>query len=134
MRRCNGSIPSTYRHQPRGRTMRLTIRTRMRSLRRCVACVGITLMLVSLAGLGLVPAQTPPDAHTQHHPPASSPDVSSPASSAAPPVSAPAGMGNMTQGMGAAPPKEIYPSLMDLPTLPPEKRADVQRAASERML
>ena len=113
--------------------MRLTIQTPMRSLRQCVAWMGISLMLVSLAGLGLVRAQTPPDEHTQHHPPAASPDASSPASSAAPPVSAPAGMGNMMQGMGAAPPKELYPSLMDLPDLPPEKRADVQRAASERM-
>jgi ferredoxin-NADP reductase len=42
-------------------------------------------------------------------------------------------MGEMMRGMGAAPPKELYPSLMDLPDLPPEKRADVQRAAYERM-
>ncbi len=43
------------------------------------------------------------------------------------------GMGEMMRSMGAAPPKEIYPSLMDLPDLPPEKRTEVQRAASERM-
>lgn len=43
------------------------------------------------------------------------------------------GMEDMMRGMGAAPPKEIYPSLMDLPDLPPEKRAEVQRAAYERM-
>jgi ferredoxin-NADP reductase len=43
-------------------------------------------------------------------------------------------MGEMMRGMGAAPPKELYPSLMDLPDLPPEKRAEVQRAAYERML
>jgi glycine betaine catabolism B len=47
-------------------------------------------------------------------------------------------MGNMMQGMeemmrGMAPPKELYPSLMDLPDLPPEKRTEVQRAAYERM-
>jgi glycine betaine catabolism B len=47
-------------------------------------------------------------------------------------------MGNMMQGMeemmrGMAPPKELYPSLMDLPDLPPEKRPEVQRAAYERM-
>ncbi len=43
------------------------------------------------------------------------------------------GMGEMMRNMGAAPPKELYPSLMDLPDLPPEKRTEVQRAAYERM-
>jgi len=42
------------------------------------------------------------------------------------------GMGEMMRNMGAAPPKELYPSLMDLPDLPPEKRTEVQRAAYER--
>ena len=43
------------------------------------------------------------------------------------------GMGEMMRSMGAAPPKEIYSSLMDLPVLSPEKRAEVQRAAYGRM-
>ncbi len=47
-------------------------------------------------------------------------------------------MGGGTEGMGGmmggkAPPKELYPSLMDLPELSPEKRAEVQRQAHERM-
>lgn len=41
------------------------------------------------------------------------------------------GMGEM--GMGTSPPKDLYPSLMSLPDLPPEKRADVERQAHERM-
>jgi ferredoxin-NADP reductase len=35
--------------------------------------------------------------------------------------------------MGANPPKELYPSLMNLPDLSPEKREEVQRQAHERM-
>jgi ferredoxin-NADP reductase len=41
-------------------------------------------------------------------------------------------MGGMG-GMGGKPPKELYPSLMDLPELSPEKRDEVQRQAHERM-
>ncbi len=43
------------------------------------------------------------------------------------------GMGKMMEGMGALPPKELYPSLMDLPNLPPEKRAEIERLAADRM-
>ena len=43
------------------------------------------------------------------------------------------GMQEMMRGMGRTPPQELYPSLMELPDLPAEKRADVQRAAAERM-
>jgi ferredoxin-NADP reductase len=94
---------------------------------------GIVLLLAGVVGYGVVVAQTPSGGHEQHHPAA-------PPAEPTPPVSAPAGMGNMMQemgemmrSMGAAPPKEFYPSLMDLPDLPPEKRTEVQRAAYERM-
>jgi len=43
------------------------------------------------------------------------------------------GMGKMMEGMGASPPKELYPSLMDLPNLPPERRAEIERLAHDRM-
>jgi ferredoxin-NADP reductase len=43
------------------------------------------------------------------------------------------GMGEMMKGMGAPPPKELYPTLMDLPELSPERRAEVVRLARERM-
>jgi ferredoxin-NADP reductase len=39
----------------------------------------------------------------------------------------------MMGGMGGNPPKELYPSLMNLPELTPEKRDEVQRQAHERM-
>lgn len=41
------------------------------------------------------------------------------------------GMGGM---MGAPPPKALYPSLMDLPALTPERRQEFERLAGERMI
>lgn len=43
------------------------------------------------------------------------------------------GMGDMMRSMGVPAPKALYPSLMDLPELPPGRRDEVQRAAHERM-
>ena len=40
-------------------------------------------------------------------------------------------MGEM--GMGTSPPKELYPSLMSLPDLTPERRVDIERQAHERL-
>ncbi len=45
-----------------------------------------------------------------------------------------AGMGEMMKGMmGAPPPKELYPTLMALPSLTPEQRKQVEQQAGERM-
>lgn len=113
-----------------------------------VLWLGITLLLAGALGQRVVVAQAPSGDHAQHHPAASAaepappsapPETSPPPSSAVPPVAAPAeqnvraGTAEMMRSMGAAPPKDLYPSLMDLPDLPPEKRAEVQRAAYERM-
>ena len=52
---------------------------------------------------------------------------------------APAGMGGMgdmakmMEGMGKPPPKELYPSLMSLPDLTPDRRAELTALADERM-
>lgn len=43
------------------------------------------------------------------------------------------GMGDMMSAMGVPPPKELYPSLMELPDLPMERRAEVQELAHARM-
>jgi len=43
------------------------------------------------------------------------------------------GMGGMMQKMGAPKAKDLYPSLMSLPDLPLEKRAELQEKAHERM-
>lgn len=42
-------------------------------------------------------------------------------------------MGEMMKSMGKPPPKELYPSLMALPELTPEKRQQVEQQAAERM-
>ena len=39
----------------------------------------------------------------------------------------------MMERMGAPPPKELYPSLIDLPDLPKERREEIERLAHERM-
>lgn len=43
------------------------------------------------------------------------------------------GMGDMMKGMGTPPPMEIYPTLMALPGLSPEKRDEIARRGGERM-
>jgi len=42
-------------------------------------------------------------------------------------------MGEMMKNMGKPPPKQLYPSLMDLPELTPEKRQQIEQQAAERM-
>jgi hypothetical protein len=42
-------------------------------------------------------------------------------------------MGAMMKNMGAPKPKDFYPTLMDLPDLPLDKRAEVEQQAGERM-
>ena len=56
------------------------------------------------------------------------------------PAAAPAGaggmmaeMGEMMKTMGKSPPKEFYPSLMSMPELVPEQRAEIEQQATERM-
>ena len=78
--------------------------------------------------------QVSPDDHEKHHPPAQDQQEKRP-----PPAQgtekkpAQGEMGSMMSMMGAPPPKELYPTLMELPQLSPEKRAEVQRQAHERM-
>jgi ferredoxin-NADP reductase len=43
-------------------------------------------------------------------------------------------MGEMMEHMGATPPKQMYPRLMDLPDLPIEQRAEIEREAHQRMI
>lgn len=56
------------------------------------------------------------------------------ANGAASPGSGMGGMGDMMKGMmGGTPPRELYPSLMGMPELTPEKRAEVLAQADKRM-
>ena len=72
-----------------------------------------------------VGAQTP-DEHQQHHPASPAETLSAPSRSE---------MGEMGgRMMGSPPPKALYPSLMDLPELPAERRPELERRAGALML
>ena len=116
------------------------------------------LALGAMLGASMAPvavhAQQDPSSHEQHHPgaapsapPAATaneppatdrggspilvpPELTAPAAPAGDPVAAP--MMQMMRNM-SPPPKELYPTLMSLPRLDDAQRAEVLRAAQERM-
>lgn len=105
---------------------------------RSITRGGIILLLAAAT----LHAQVSPEEHAKHHPPSpgAAPAAGQPGGMSPPAAGTGAGaggmmegMGEMMKGMGGTPPKALYPSLMDLPDLPPEKRDEVQRAAHERM-
>lgn len=85
-------------------------------------------------------AQAPPQDHNVHHPDkkatASPTPQKTPGNAKSMSQSSPgSGMADMEQMMerAGAPPKELYPTLMDLPELSPQRRAEVERLAHQRM-
>lgn len=100
-----------------------------RLFRLTVIAVGLALMLTPLSH-----GQVSPEEHEKHHPglgegkPAAMP----PAGPRAGAMGGMEGMGCM-DGMGAGQPRELYPSLMSLPDLTPEKRDEIQNQANERL-
>jgi hypothetical protein len=109
---------------------------------------GILCLLVGLLSASSLRAQSP-DEHASHHPGQTGSAMpaargAAPGMGAMPSVGgSPApggagggmmeGMGEMMKNMGKPPPKELYPSLMDLPDLPLTKRLEVEQQAGERM-
>ncbi len=109
--------------------------------------------LASLAAIALVlcgvtplAAQVSPEEHASHHPdqaaggaqagadePAAEPGGGMMGGKGGGGMGGKGGMGDMMKNMGVPPPKELYPSLMELPDLPLEKRAEVQEQAHTRM-
>lgn len=106
-----------------------------RALRRATACA--SLIAVSVLLVTLFPRASAGDEHAGHHP-----DGAAPAPAAAPSAAGgmAGGMGAMMAGMMPAPPAggckggdcgsgaartPIYPSLMTLPALTPQKRAEI---------
>lgn len=93
-------------------------------------------------------AQTTPDEHKQHHPqeqtspmPASNANTNANTNAANSNANnSDSGMGDfmknmgeMMKQMGKPPQKELYPALIELPDLPPEKRIEIQKSADERV-
>lgn len=101
-------------------------------IRTLQVCILFASLFVAPA---MVVSQVSPEEHAKHHPGATA--TGSQPAGQTPAVPGPSGMmegmGEMMKNMGAPPPKALYPSLMDLPDLPPDKREEVQRAAHERM-
>ena len=116
--------------------------------RRClVACLLVSHGAWSVVGKSA--AQTPEE-HASHHPGAAGAPAAEtmPATIGGPSsggMGKPTGAGGMVGGgmgemmdgmmkkMGVPPPKDLYPTLMAVPELTPEKRQEVERQASQRM-
>lgn len=102
-------------------------------------------VFLSLVWASMLHAQVSPEDHAKHHPlsPGAATAAGQPGGMSPPAAGTGAGaagaggmmegMGEMMKNAGVPPPKALYPSLMDLPDLPPDKREEVQRAAHERM-
>ena len=109
--------------------------TPLRTFRFCVAWFAVAAVLWALAS----PAsgQISREEHERHHPGggAGPPVGIPPAGPRAGTIDAGPGMegvGGMRESHGA-PPRELYPTLMDVPKLTPEQRAGIERQAHERM-
>jgi hypothetical protein len=98
---------------------------------------GARWLLVGLLWAQGLRAQSP-DEHASHHPPTAGTMAATPGGTPASGTPAAGGgmmeqMGEMMKNMGKPPPKQLYPSLMALPELTPEKRQQIEQQAAERM-
>lgn len=98
-------------------------------MKRCILQLSILLVLLAaFACAQVVRAQISAQEHASHHPGQAPPEGAQPSGA----------MSGMMEGMmdmmGAPPPKEMYPRLMDLPDLPIEQRAEIERQAHQRMM
>lgn len=106
---------------------------------------GIVLSLITTASTTY--AQVSPEEHAQHHPGQTGGAAGSPSMGGPPEEAGPqngmggmmgGGMGGMMDGMmkkmGAPKPKDLYPSLMELPDLPMERRGQLEQEAHGRMI
>jgi hypothetical protein len=98
---------------------------------RYASLVMLTVIIVASA-----PRTSPGDEHAGHHPGAAAPapGVAAPGPAATSPAGGMAGMegGGMMGGMGGGA-TPIYPSLMTLPALTPERRAEIDALASQQI-
>ena len=103
---------------------------------RCAGCSLIRAGLAALVVLAVIAparAQTPAE-HEEHHPVTPAGPLPADQSVPSTPPSGPGGeMGQMMPRLPPIPPQAIYPSLMAVPELTPEARAELERLADERM-
>lgn len=116
-----------------------------------ILCVTICLLLEVICAHRVL-GQVTPEEHASHHPDqaasASATEGANSTPSMAPGNSTQAatsdagamaggtaggGMGDMMKNMGAPPPLEIYPTLMNLPEMTPEQREEIRAKADRRM-
>lgn len=90
----------------------------------------VVFLLAIAIGAAALPPAVAEDEHSKHHPPAA---AGAPGQSQPGAMGMMEGMGRMMEGMHGPPQKELYPSLMELPDLPLEKRGEVEARAHERM-
>lgn len=104
--------------------------------RHAVRTLCLVVSVCVLLPTGRAHAQSP-DEHASHHPGAAGGAAAGAMPGGAPAPAAGGGMmeqmGEMMKCMGKLPPTELYPTLMALPELTPEKRMEVEHAAAERM-
>ncbi|MGE0114948.1 MAG: 2Fe-2S iron-sulfur cluster-binding protein [Steroidobacteraceae bacterium] len=99
---------------------------------RSICCI-----VASVAFAAAANAQTPEE-HASHHP-AGGADSPAVTESAMPAMGGPSAAGAMSEmdptmkQMGTPPPKQFYPSLMELPELTPEKRQELEQLARARL-
>ncbi|GAA4469941.1 2Fe-2S iron-sulfur cluster-binding protein [Novipirellula rosea] len=123
-----------------------------------------TMLVIGLAASGILHAQISPEEHASHHPEQAAGSKGGSGMGGmgmgmgGPPDGAGAGkmggkgggmmgggeggggmmggggMGGMMEKMGAPKPKDLYPSLMELPDLPMERRGELEQEAHQRMI
>ena len=112
-------------------------------LQRSISRAVLAVVMWMFAALSATSAfgQVSPEEHASHHPGQGGAPATMPAGGmGSPGGAAPSGgmggmrdMMKMMEGMGKPPTKELYPSLMSVPELSPEKRNEVAAQADQRM-
>ncbi|MBY0497552.1 MAG: 2Fe-2S iron-sulfur cluster binding domain-containing protein [Cyanobacteria bacterium] len=98
--------------------------------------LGLSAVLVTVFAVRIL-GQTPQE-HEQHHPakpPSTAASTGDQAANVSPPSMTPAmPAGGMMEMMGSTATPPLYPSLMAVPDMPAERRAEFERLAGERMV
>ncbi len=116
--------------------------SRFMQLCRCLITVSSLLVVVGMPTAAF--SQVSPEEHAKHHPGRAGDVKAGPGMGGPPEGAGPQnGMGGMMGGgmmdgmmekMGAPKPKDLYPSLMELPDLPMERRGELEQEAHGRMI